>query len=164
MSIGVDLARLLAYSDHERTKWKTWVGADPARLTARFQNGERFPTIGSLLDHIFLIEGRHLARLEGSALPENTGVAAGDWPSLVEYADAVRARLRQYVAGLDEHVGSQSITFTIQTGTFTILRRKLALHILLHEVRHLAQIAYAARLAGYEPPGEHDYFYFPEST
>jgi uncharacterized damage-inducible protein DinB len=41
-------------------------------------------------------------------------------------------------------------------------RRKLAVHILLHEVRHLAQLAYAARIAGLEPPGSHDLFYCPE--
>jgi len=43
----------------------------------------------------------------------------------------------------------------------TVLRRKLATHILLHEVRHFAQIAYAVRVAGHEPPGEHDYFFAP---
>lgn len=41
-------------------------------------------------------------------------------------------------------------------------RRKLLAHMLLHEVRHLAQIALAARIAGHEPPGRHDLFYFPE--
>jgi len=39
-------------------------------------------------------------------------------------------------------------------------RRRLVTHILLHEIRHLAQLAYAARLAGVEPPGQHDIFYF----
>ena len=39
-------------------------------------------------------------------------------------------------------------------------RRKLAVHILLHEIRHLAQLALAARMAGHAPPGEHDLFYF----
>jgi hypothetical protein len=29
-------------------------------------------------------------------------------------------------------------------------------------VRHLAQLAYAARLAGIEPPGQHDYFAFAQ--
>jgi uncharacterized damage-inducible protein DinB len=42
-------------------------------------------------------------------------------------------------------------------------RGKLALHIVLHETRHLAQVALAARLAGHEPPGSHDYFYFSET-
>jgi uncharacterized damage-inducible protein DinB len=34
--------------------------------------------------------------------------------------------------------------------------RKLLFHILLHEMRHFAQIALAVRLAGFEPPGDHD--------
>ena len=37
--------------------------------------------------------------------------------------------------------------------------RKLLFHILLHETRHWAQIALAVRLAGLEPPGDHDLFY-----
>ena len=37
--------------------------------------------------------------------------------------------------------------------------RKLLFHILIHEIRHWAQIALAVRLAGFEPPGDHDLFY-----
>jgi uncharacterized damage-inducible protein DinB len=40
-------------------------------------------------------------------------------------------------------------------------RRKLATHVVLHEVRHLAQVAHAARAAGIEPPGEHDLLFCP---
>jgi uncharacterized damage-inducible protein DinB len=41
-------------------------------------------------------------------------------------------------------------------------RRKLATHVVLHEVRHLAQIALAARAAGVAPPGDHDLFFFAD--
>ena len=41
-------------------------------------------------------------------------------------------------------------------------RRKLATHVVLHEVRHLAQIALAARAAGVAPPGDHDLFFFED--
>ena len=37
--------------------------------------------------------------------------------------------------------------------------RKLLFHILVHEIRHWAQIALAVRLAGLEPPGDHDLFF-----
>ena len=37
--------------------------------------------------------------------------------------------------------------------------RKLLFHILIHEIRHWAQIALAVRLAGFEPPGDHDLFF-----
>lgn len=161
MSISIDCARLLDYSDHERAKWKTWIGADPSRLALPFQAGGRFPTIGSLFDHLFLVERRHLARLEGGGPPETTGIPEGDWQRLLEYGDLVRADLRHYAEELDEAECDEVLTFALRDGaTFSMTRRKLAVHILLHEIRHLAQVAYAARLAGQEPPGDHDYLFF----
>jgi len=74
----------------------------------------------------------------------------------------VRADLRHYLAGLDEPEEARTLTFSVQSGTFTMTCRKLATHILLHEVRHLAQLAFAVRGAGHPPPGAHDLFYFTE--
>ena len=166
MSIGVEFARLIAYSDHERAKWRAWVAADPSRLNAPFQPGGRFPTLWSLLDHLFLVERRHLARLEGAVPPDATGIAVGDWKALFEYADLVRADLRQFADELDDAEAAQVITWTAVApappGTYSMTRGKLMTHVLLHEIRHLAQIAYAVRLQDHEPPGEHDYFYCPE--
>jgi len=162
MSATIRLEELLDYSDHERAKWKDWVAADPGRLRLAFQQGGRFPTIGSLLDHVFLVERRHLARLQGATPPDITGIPAGDWQALFEYAGLVRAELRRYAADLDAELGTGTLTFSVQTGTFTMTRRKLAVHIVMHEVRHLAQLAYAARAAGLEPPGAHDLFYCAE--
>jgi uncharacterized damage-inducible protein DinB len=161
MSAGLTLNELLDYSDHEREKWKAWVQADSARLNMPFQAGARFPTVWSLLEHIFLVERRHLARLEGGTPPDSTGVAPGDVAALFEYADTVRADLRQYVAGLDDTEAASIVTFSIPNASFTVSRRKLAAHILLHELRHWAQTAYAARVAGIQPPGEHDLLFFP---
>ena len=162
MSVTIDVQALLAYSDHERQKWKAWIAADPRRLQTPVQSGARFPTIASLLDHIFLVERRHLSRLEGATPPEATGAAPADWQALFEYADLVRDDLRQYAAGLDDEQAAQTLTFTIQSGAVTMTRRKLLVHILLHEIRHFAQIAHAGRAAGQNPPGEHDFFYCPD--
>ena len=162
MSAAVRIEELLDYSDYERAKWKAWVAAAPERLQLPFQPGGRFPTVGSLFDHLFLVERRHLARLEGATPPEITGIAAGDWDGLFDYASLVRADLRRYVADFDDETGTATLTIRVQGDTFTMTRRKLAVHILLHEVRHLAQLAYAVRTAGLEPPGSHDLFYCPE--
>ena len=161
MSTSIELARLIEYSNHERAKWKAWIAAEPSRLALAFQPAGRFPTIGSLFDHLFLVERRHLSRLEGAVPPEATGVAPGDWQGMLEYGDLVRADLKRYVAELEADEADQVLTFTGPFGTFSMTRRKLAVHILLHELRHLAQIAYAARLAGVEPPGSHDYIFYP---
>jgi uncharacterized damage-inducible protein DinB len=162
--IGVELRELIAWSDHERAKWREWIAADPRRLALPFQPGGRFPTIGSLFDHIFLVERRHLCRLEGGTPPTSTGVREGDWSALWEYADLVRADLSKYVADLDDAEARQTVTVVTQSGTRTMTRRWLAAHIVLHEARHLAQIAYAVRAAGQEPPGRHDIFYFAEGV
>jgi uncharacterized damage-inducible protein DinB len=162
MSVALDLLRFIGYSNYERAKWKAWVAADPRRLTIPFQSGGRFETLWNLFDHMFLVERRHLSRLQGATPPEATGIEPGDWQALFDYADLVRADLYRYAEGLSPEEGEQTISFTVPSGSFTMTRRKLAVHILLHEVRHLAQIAYAARIAGEQPPGEHDYFFWPE--
>ena len=163
MTLGITLDQLLDYSDHERRKWREWVGADPARLDVVMQAGGRFPTVGALLDHIFLVERRHLARLEGGTPPDATGVPLGDWKRLFEYADLVRADFRRYASDVDDDVGDQVIAFNaVGLGPVSMTRRRLLTHVALHEIRHLAQVALAARMAGIAPPGEHDLFYFRE--
>jgi uncharacterized damage-inducible protein DinB len=161
MSTVIDFQNLIAYTDHERAKWKKWLVADPSRLAIPFQSGGRFATVGNLVNHVFWVEQRHLARLEGTPVPETTGAPEDDLNALFEYGDRVRANLKAFVNGAGDRM-NQPITFSLRdSGPFTVLRRKLAAHILLHEIRHFAQIAYAARVAGHEPPGEHDYFFAP---
>lgn len=162
MSANVELLQLMAYSDHERAKWKTWFAADTSRLKIPFQNGARFATVGNLLNHVFWVEERHLARLEGEPVPDTTGIPDDDLNALYKFGDRVRANLRRFLTTVDDQRIAGTITFTLRDGpSFTVIRRKLAAHILLHEVRHLAQIAYAVRVAGQVPPGEHDYFFAP---
>jgi uncharacterized damage-inducible protein DinB len=165
VSITVSLDQLLNYTDAERAKWRSWVAAEPSRLDIPFQPGGRFPTIGSLLDHVFLVERRHLSRLQGSTPPDASGVAPGDWRALMEYADLVRADLRTYLSDATDAEAGVELTVTVASGgAYTMKKRTLATHMLLHEIRHFAQVAFAARLGGVEPPGQHDYFYFPESA
>ena len=166
MSVPIALESLLSYSDHERRKWHDWIIADPSRLRIPFQPGQRFPDVASVFDHIFLVERRHLSRLEGGTPPTATGVMPGDAEALFEYGDLVRADFRHYLDGMDAgEAGSTLLITGLQSsGDISMTKRRLATHILLHEMRHLAQIAYAARLAGQPPPGQHDLFYFGDFT
>ena len=109
--ITAGLPELLAYSDHERAKWRAWLEADPTRLSLPVQDGGRFPTVGSLLDHMFLVERRHLSRMEGATPPDSTGVPPGDVKGLFEYGDLVRADFTRFVTSLDDATASQRFTF-----------------------------------------------------
>ena len=163
MSVGIGLEQLLDYSDYERRKWREWIAADPKRLDVAVQPGGRFPKVWDLLDHLIFVERGDLSRLEGGALPEQTGIPRGDWTRLFEYGDLVRADMRRYVSDIDDRTASETMTFVpLGGGTVTMTRRRLLMHVMLHEVRHFAQLALAARAAGVAPPGEHDLFYFAE--
>jgi uncharacterized damage-inducible protein DinB len=164
MSVPVQFDRLMDYVAHERGKRKAWLEADPSRLQLPFQPGGRFPTVNSLIDHVFWVERRHLSRLQGAPLVETTGVTAGDLAGLFSFGEQAHADLRAYVSGLSDDQANEVMAFTIPTGPVSVVRGKLALHILLHEIRHMAQLAYVARLAGIDPPGHHDYFYAPDAV
>jgi hypothetical protein len=50
------------------------------------------PTIGKLIDHIFLVERRHLQRPTGAALEDSTGLTGNNAPPLFDlfYRSALR--------------------------------------------------------------------------
>ena len=163
MSVSIGFEQLLDYSDHERRKWRDWIAADPTRLELAVQQpGARFPTIGALLDHVFFVERRHLSRLEGATPPESTGIPPGDWQRLFDYAGLVRSDLRRYAADMTDATAGETMAWQYLGRDYAMTRRRLMTHILLHEVRHLAQAALAARRAGIEPAGDHDLISFAE--
>lgn len=159
MAVNITLDELLAYTDEERAKWRGWLDAHPDAMTLKMQPDGRFATVASLIDHIFLVEARHLARLKRATVPDSSGLAQQDTASLFRYAAGVRLSLREYVRTLAEADCVAAREFAVQSGTFRMTPRKLLIHIALHETRHWAQIALAVRQAGLEPPGNHDLFY-----
>jgi uncharacterized damage-inducible protein DinB len=151
---------LLRYTNSERDKWRAWFAAHATAIDAPLAASPRFPTVGKLIDHIFLVERRHLQRLAGERLAEQTGLTGNNAAPLFDYGASVRRELEQFVADLDEDVAEQPRAVRLASGDeYTVTPRTLLFHILVHEIRHWAQIALAVRLAGFEPPGQHDYFY-----
>lgn len=150
---------LLRYTQGEREKWRDWFLRHPQAMDLPVQPGGRHATIGKLIDHVFLVERRHLQRLTDSPVSSQTGLTGSNAPPLFDYGASVRRELEQYVADLDPEAADHVRQFQLRDGAHAMSSRKLLFHILLHETRHWAQIALAVRLAGLEPPGEHDLFY-----
>jgi uncharacterized damage-inducible protein DinB len=150
---------LVRYTNEERDKWRAWFLGHADALALEVQPGGRHDTVGALIDHIFLVERRHLQRLRGAPLDTQTGLSGRHSPPLFDYGASVRRELEQFASDLDDDVADQPRTFTVQTGDFVLTSRKLLFHCLLHETRHWAQIALAVRRAGLEPPGNHDLFF-----
>ena len=159
MSLSITFDELLRYTNAEREKWRAWFQNHSTAVEAPVQPGGRLPTVGKLIDHIFLVERRHLQRLTGEPLADKTGLTGNNAPPLFDYGASVRRELGQYVAALGEDESDQVRDFEVRETRWPMTPRKLLFHILLHETRHWAQIALAVRLAGFEPPGDHDLFY-----
>ena len=158
--MNLDFAELLRYTQEEREKWRGWFAAHPDAMEIEVQPGGRHPTVGALIDHIVLVERRHLQRLRGVELDAKTGLSGHHAPPLFDYGASVRRELDQLLSELDDEMADEPRTITILSGgEFTITPRKLLFHCLLHETRHWAQIALALRRAGLEPPGNHDLLY-----
>jgi uncharacterized damage-inducible protein DinB len=147
---------LLRYTGEERDRWRRWFAERPDAVGIPVHPGGRFPTAGMLIDHIFLAERRHLQRLTGATLSESTGLTGSNAPPLFDYGASVRRELEQFAQDLDGDLADEVRTFSIRDRDWPMTIRKLLFHVLLHETRHWAQIALAVRLAGHEPPGDHD--------
>jgi uncharacterized damage-inducible protein DinB len=159
MSLTISFDELMRYTSAERDKWRAWFEAHPQAVEAPVQPGGRLATVGKLIDHIFLVERRHLQRLTASPLSTQTGLSGGNAPPLFDYGASVRRELEQFAQMLGDDDADELRTFEVRDRPYSMTPRKLLFHTLLHETRHWAQIALAVRLAGLEPPGDHDLFY-----
>jgi uncharacterized damage-inducible protein DinB len=159
MPLSLTFDELLRYTAEEREKWRAWLQANPGAVEATVQMGFRYPTVGKLIDHIFLVERRNLQRLTSDPLSDSTGLTGNNAAPLFDYGASVRRELEQLVRVLDEDTANEVQTLEVRHRQWPVTPRKLLFHILLHETRHWAQIALAVRLAGFEPPGDHDLFF-----
>ncbi len=109
------------------------------------------------MHHIFLVEKRHTQRLkQESPLMEQIGVARHNVRDLFSFGRAVRAEFMEFVHSASDEDLNRTLEVTYRGRRVTFTARKLAFHMLFHEIRHWAQIATAVRNAGFTPPGFHD--------
>jgi hypothetical protein len=76
MALSLTFDELLRYTGEERDKWRDWFVQHPDAVAAPVQPSGRLPTVGKLVDHIFLAERRNLQRgggAPGGARPGRTG-------------------------------------------------------------------------------------------
>jgi uncharacterized damage-inducible protein DinB len=156
--ITLAVEELFAYTEEERSRWNSWMRLQRRPVfMAPLQHQGLFPNVWSLLDHIFVVEQRHLQRIRGEyPLPESTGVAEGNWDELWIWGTKTRRQLVSVAGDLSEEEARRAREVQLPHGWTEVSPRKLLFHVLLHEIRHWAQIALALRNAGYDPPGDHD--------
>ncbi len=160
---GLTFQNLIDYTAWERQKWRDWFAqdGDDVLATPAGPHGDgRFQTIGDVVRHIFSAEKRYVERLLGCEMTDTSTVSSASLDALFQLGRQSRAELEQYVAALPSQQWDETKEFSFMNKTLRATPRKLIVHVLMHEIRHWAQIATVLRLSGKK--GEfHDFLFSP---
>jgi uncharacterized damage-inducible protein DinB len=156
---AIMLEELLADNEAATEKWHAWFAANPGALEipcAIYNSG----SVRGLLKHIFAVELRHAQRLLGQEVTSYDAIPIGSLDDLMAvHAQAVK-NLRKFLSTANEAALLEVIPLqTVSAGTLHASRRKLFAHILLHSIRHQAQLTSLLREAGYKTEWPKDFLF-----
>ena len=156
---AITLDELLADNEAATEKWQAWFAANPAALEvpcAIYNSG----TVRGLLKHIFAVELRHSQRLLGQEVTSYDAIPVGSLEDLMAiHAQAIQ-NLRKFLSTASDAALLEVIPLqTVSAGTLHASRRKLFAHILLHSMRHQAQLTSLLREAGYKTDWPKDFLF-----
>lgn len=163
MAVQLSLDDFIDYTDWERQKWHDRLRqqGDAVLKTSIGPHGDgRFSTVGELVRHIFSAEKRYVERLGEQPLTDTSLVAADNLEALFQLGRQSRGELKNFVAGFPEQKWDAPQEFKLMNSTLTATPKKIMVHVLVHEMRHWAQIATYLRMNGVK--GEfHDLLFSP---
>jgi uncharacterized damage-inducible protein DinB len=161
--MNLSLTELLDYTEWERGKWHEWLvrHGDQVLKTSAGPHGDgRFQTVGELIKHMFSAEKRYVERLSDLPLTYTASIPTDKIEELFQFGQQSRKGLREFVERFPADRWVIPNDYKIGNNSLTATPRKIMIHILLHEIRHWAQIATLFRLNGLT--GEfHDFLFSP---
>jgi len=163
MPVHLNLSDLIDYTDWERQKWHERLRqqGDAVLRTSIGPHGDgRFSTVGELMRHIFSAERRYIERLMGRPLTDTSSVPADNLEALFQFGEESRSELRKFVEEFPVEKWDVPFEFKLMNSVLRVTPKKIIVHVLVHEMRHWAQIATLLRLNGMT--GEfHDFLFSP---
>lgn len=156
---GITLEELLADNEASTQKWTEWFAANPAALDVPcdiYNSG----TVRGLLKHIFAVELRHSQRLTGQQVVAYDAIPVGPLDDLADVHAKAMKNLKNFLAEADDATLREVITLqTVSAGTLHASRRKLFAHILLHSMRHWAQLSTVLRESDHKTDWPKDFLF-----
>lgn len=147
---GIALQELLADNEAGTGKWQAWFKSNEAALDVpcSVYNSE---TVRGLLKHIFAVELRHSQRLGGDEVTAYDAISADSLDDLFAVHDKAAQNLQRVLSKADDASFEEVIELqTVSAGTIQASRRKLFAHIMLHSIRHWAQLSTLLRENGFK--------------
>jgi uncharacterized damage-inducible protein DinB len=142
---------LIDYTDWERGRWFDWLrkqGDQVLEISAGPHGDGRFQSVGELVKHIFSAEKRYVERLSGRPLTDTSALPKDNIEATFQFGRQSRKDLRELVGTLPAAEWDAPKDFKILSFSVTATPRKIVTHVLMHEIRHWAQIATLLRLNG----------------
>ena len=155
--LHLDLNHLVEYTEWERQKWHDWLqhnGDNVLKISAGPHGDERFQTMGDLVRHIFSAEERYVERLTGRPVTDPASFPSDKIEALFQFGQRTRKDLLALIDSFPEGKWDVPNEYKILIYAITATPRKIVTHVLLHEIRHWAQIATLFRLNGLIDQGD----------
>ena len=99
--------------------------------------------------HIFSAEKRYVERLSDRPLTDPAAIPVDDIDALFQFGQQSRSALDAFLATFPSGEWDVSQEFPLMNGLLRATPRKIVIHILMHEIRHWAQIGTLLRLNGF---------------
>jgi uncharacterized damage-inducible protein DinB len=149
---------LLAWVEQTSTGWRALVCEHPEMLSQPCDVRET-SSVAGLLQHIVAVELRYAQRLNGMKESSYDEIGFSSGEELYSTHDRAMELLR-VVLGRDEFQWEENIEFTTRnSGTMRASRRVILVHLLMHSIRHYAQLATLVRHHGIVPNWPMDYLF-----
>jgi uncharacterized damage-inducible protein DinB len=163
MSTSVTLNELMEYTEWERSKWheRLQQTGDVVLATSAGAHGDgRFQSVGDVIKHIFSAEKRYVDRLSNRPLTDPASIPNDKLEGLFQFGRRSRKELKEFIEAFPAGDWDVPQEFTLMNNSLKATPRKIIVHVLVHEIRHWAQIATLLRLNGVV--GEfHDFLFSP---
>ena len=163
MTAGLALGELLEYSDSEREKWRDGLGKQGDQVLETSTGAscdERFKATGEVIRHVFGAEKRYVDRLSDRPLSDTGSLPADNLKALFALGRESRRALREFAETFTAEQGEVMKEFDFFGNTLRATPRKIIVLIVMHEIRHWAQIATLFRLHGWRDKF-HDFLFSP---
>jgi uncharacterized damage-inducible protein DinB len=163
MPVNLGLSDLMDYTEWERQKWHDRLrqeGNEILKTSAGPHGDGRFATLGELIRHIFSAETRYVDRLSGRTIIDTGSVPTDSLDALFELGQQSRKSLKDFIETFPVQEWDVPQELKLMNSSLKATPRKIVVHVLLHEIRHWAQIATLLRLTGVTD-GFHDILFSP---
>jgi uncharacterized damage-inducible protein DinB len=147
---GITLKELLAFTETSTKRWRHYFEENQEALEVPcdiYNSGN----VRGFLRHIFAVELRHSQRLLAEDVTPYEALKSDTLAGLYEIHEKAMQNLRRFLSGADAETLNEQIAIqTVPAGTLHASRRKLFAHVVLHSVRHWAQMATLLRDKGFK--------------